>query len=272
MKNKIIISIIAALFVCTAATACTKAPTAPERTGKTESEIPSQPDIAHYHFVEREDKTPYVVKKEATDGEIFEFIKNSCEKVSFVAHDRVDSTAASKMNSVFDAAYSYHESATTAMIKDLEDYLLSESVDMSVFPWETKIDYTCVRNDGKAISVVENIDYRGGISVYAYNFDPLTGDHVTNIFYTTGDKESLDAMDNLVYNKLIEKYGEDSGITYSMPNLVSMIDCAMGSWYFTETGAKLIFNPGSIAPIENGSFELDLSKEELPETSLKYFN
>ena len=51
-----------------------------------------------------------------------------------------------------------------------------------------------------------------------------------------------------------------------------MIDEALDSWYFTETGVKLIYNPGSIAPIESGSFELELAKQELPESAHEYFN
>ena len=275
MKNKLITSIMAAALICASLTACQTTP-APERTGDKASTIPTQPDKEHYHFVEREDSAPHKVYRE-TDGDETLYISNTCEKVSFVAYERVDSQAAKKMNDFLDNVYNNHRTSSDTMIKDLDGYLLSESVDLSVFPWETKVDYSCTRNDGMAISIIETIDFYAankleGTTVRTFNFDPLTGDLINNIFYTAGDTESLDAADEMIYNKLISQYGEESGITYSMPALTSMVDEAIPGWYFTETGIKIIFNPGSIAPIENGTFELEIAKEDLPEDAQKYFN
>ena len=275
--KKIIYSAIALTLICAAFTACSKPTVPPERTGNIVSTISSQPDKEHYHFVERDDANPHVVFEKGENGEEVRYISNTCEKVSFVAHERSNSEAAKAMSNVFDRAYDNHRSSSSAMMDDLDYYLSSDSVDMSVFPWETKVDYSCTRNDGKAISIIETTDFYAagkleGTTVRTFNFNPLDGSQITNIFYKNGDKESFDAVDDFIFKKLIEKYGENSGITYSMPNLTSMVDEAIPGWYFTETGVKIIFNPGSIAPIENGTFELDLTKEELPEDALKYFN
>lgn len=276
MKSKIIISVIAVALICTSFAAC-KQTTPPERTGDIASTIPTQPDKEHYHFVERNDAEPFIVKEDTENGEQLVYINNTCEKVSFVAHERINSTAAKNMNNVLNLAYNSHKDSSAKMMDSLDAVLSDASADLSVFPWETKVDYSCTRNDGKAISIIETTEFSSGgeltgTTVRTINFDPLTGAHLSNIFYKAGDSDAFNAMDDFIYKKLLEKYGDNSGITYNMPNLSSMIEEALPGWYFTETGVKIIFNPGSIAPIENGGFELELSKDELPENALKYFN
>ena len=270
VKNKFILSAIAAAIICTAFTGCQSTKEQPAKETE-ESLIPSQPDNEHYVFIEHKDKDPYIIRKENDDSVIY--INNTCESVSFVALKSADKAASKEMNRVLDEAYNSHEQSSKSMFSQLDFYLSSENADLSSFPWETKVDYSCTKNDGRAISIIETRDFYSageheGTTVRAFNFNPLTGALINNIFFT--DNASRDKMDDSVYNKLIEKYGEDKGINYSIVTS-SMIEEALDSWYFTETGVKLIFNPGSIAPIESGAFELDLSKNELPENAQKYF-
>lgn len=275
MNRKIIISILACGILLSSLTACSdNANKNPERTGNTESQITSQPESSHFHFIEREDSTPDTVYNQ---DKTVAYIKNTCEKVSFVALERVDSDIAREMNAVLSKAYDSHRASSGTLMDDLNEYLENGDVDESVFPWETKVDYNCTRNDGKAISVIETTDFYSasklsGTTVRTYNFEPTTGKQITNIFYEVGNDEAFNAMDDFIYKKLIEKYGEDKGITYTMPNLTSMVDEAMNSWYFTATGIKIIFNPGSIAPTENGNFELEIAKSDLPDFAQSYFN
>lgn len=272
MKNRIIISIIAAATIsaCLMAAGCQKKPEAPVRTGDT-STIETEPEKQHFIFTQHEDTTPE--NKLTTDGVVI--ITNTCEEVSFVPYNRSDSGASKSMNAVLDKAFKNHRQIASDMVEDAQEYITDGVIDPEVLPWETRIDYSCKRNDGKAISVIETADFYSagklkGTTVRTYNFKPLTGEQITNVFFS--DNASRDEMDDYIYNKLLEKYGEDSGITYTMPTLVSMVDEALSSWYFTETGVKIIYNPGSIAPIENGTFELELTKQELPEFAHEYFN
>jgi len=271
VNNRLLISAIAIAVAGTACLfGCQKKPEAPERTGGI-STIVSEPEKQHFHFTEHEDKNPE--RSTTAEGEII--ITNTCEEVSFVPFNRADNEASKAMNSVLNKAIDNHSKTASDLLEDANAYINNGAIDPEYLPWETKIDYSCVRNDGKAISIIETADFYAagkleGTTVRTYNFVPLTGKQLTNIFYT--DKASLDEIDDYVYKKLIEKYGEESGITYEMPSLSSMIDEALDSWYFTETGVKLIYNPGSIAPIENGSFELELTKQELPESAHEYFN
>ena len=105
---------------------------------------------------------------------------------------------------------------------------------------------------------------------FSYNFDPITGDQVRNIFYVPGDKESFDTADDVIYKKLLAKYGEDV-VDYDNVT-ASFIDECLDCWRFTESGVVVTFNKGSIAAPEAGVLEVEYSKEELPEFAQKYFN
>ena len=132
-----------------------------------------------------------------------------------------------------------------------------------------------MRNDGKAISVLETIEmsYAGEVDnsiCTSYNFDPATGDLIKQVFYSADDKESFDSADDSMYKKLIAKYGEE---TISYENVSSsFVELAEECWYFTENGIQIIFNPGSIAPASAGVLDLEYTAEELPELAQKYFN
>ena len=90
------------------------------------------------------------------------------------------------------------------------------------------------------------------------------------MFYIAGDKASFDEADDVMYKKLVSKYGEEA-ISYN--NVASsFVEIAEQCWYFTEDGVKVMFNVGTVADPEVGTLELEYTKEELPELAQKYFN
>lgn len=274
-KHTLAAVIAAGLITCTAFTACINkadSNTPPIDRAPLNSTIALQPEKAHFTFMEHSQSTPNTLQ--STDKKIV-YVSTSAEKVSFVAENRADRTAAKKINEVLTGAGERSQDIYGSLVESLDSYLSQENADTSVFPWEAKVDYTCTRNDGRAISVLEAIDSYSagaleGTTNFTYNFDPATGDHITQIFYTPGDKESFDNADDVMYKKLIEKYGED---VISYKNVASsFVETAEPCWYFTENGIKIVFNPGSVADISVGTLELEYTKEELPELAQKYFN
>ncbi len=228
----------------------------------------SDPGKEYYTLITRE--LPYTVKSE---DESVIYIQNKLQKPSFVANDRVNSEAASKMNTVLNNAYTRNDEESEKMLKLLQSLDTLENV-KATFPWTLNASYEVVRNDGKAISVVENIHYYAGgthptQNTYTYNFDPTTGEKIPLVLYPAGDNDARDKAEDMVYNKLVEKYGSEE-INYDYVT-ASIIDEAVDSWHFTDTGIKLIFNEYDIAPYAAGSFQLDIPKEELPEEAQRYF-
>lgn len=273
--NRKISAIIAAAAICLSLGACSDNTSntneLPERP-PLNSIIAMQPEKAHYTFMEHSQENPTVLT--STDKQTV-YASTSVEKVSFVAENRADREAAKKINQVLTNAYERSLNIYDNLVDSLEAYLADGNEDMSVFPWEVNVDYTCIRNDGKAISVLEAIQSSDGgkenaTTTFSYNFDPVTGDQIYQVFYNAEDKESFDAADDTMYKKLVEKYGEEL-ISYDNVSS-SFVEVAHQFWYFTQDGVKVVFSAGSIAPAEVGEFELDYSKEELAEHALKYFN
>jgi len=273
VNKKIITGIITAGLICCAyLTACED---------KSKGSITSDPatpnqsaaHTAHFTFVEHGQDTPSTL--EAKDKDIL-YISASAEKAAFVAENRIDRPIAKKINDVLTQAYERSKNLYNSMIDDLDVYLSSEdSSDMSVFPWESSADFTCLRNDSKAISISETIESKSAgalvnTTVYTYNFDPSTGDQIQQPFYATDDKADFDKADDQMYTKLVDKYGKD---VISYKNVASsFVEVASKCWYFTESGVHVAFNAGSIASEEAGILEIDYTKEELPELAQKYFD
>ena len=268
-------AIIAALALCATLSACkdnvAEIENIPER-APLFSTVEAQPEKAHYTFMEHSQDAPNVLT--STDKSTV-YISTSVEKVSFVADNRADRDAAKKMNDVLTNAYNRSKNIYNSLADGLDAYFQMEDADMSVFPWETTINYTCIRNDGKAISVLETIQASeagivNGATTFTYNFDPTTGNQITQVFFVPNDKASFDAADDYMYKKLVEKYGEEL-ISYDNVES-SFVEVAQQFWYFTQDGVKVVFSAGSIAPSESGEFDIDYTKEELAEFALKYFN
>ena len=272
MNKNTILAILATGLICAGfLTGCNNTPAPLDRTA-TESTIENEPEKAHFTFVEHSQSSPNVVTSE--DKEIV-YILSSAEKVSFVAENRADRESSRKINDTLATAYDRARNIYNDLYADVYALANGENADLSSLPWETKVDYSCTRNDGRAISVTEVIEtYTAGSLIgtmrYAYNFDPITGDLIKNIFYIPGDKATFDAADNTLYEKLLAKYGAEV-IDYENVT-ASFIDEIMDCWRFTENGVVITANAGTIASEEAGVLEVEYSKEELPEFAQKYFN
>lgn len=277
--NKRITTILIALSICATAaltTACSdNTVTAPERTGLTETKITSEPEKAHFLIKDRPADNPSRTTY-TKDGEMLNVLE--IEELSITQHERVDKPAADKMRDVLltqaeKRLNNLYDSSSNALFTEMS----SESFDTSTLPHKIAVDYTCIRNDGRAISITETINsYAADVlqhsTMTAFNFVPLTGEHINQIFYVSGDSNSYNDADNTMYEKLVKKYGEDV-INYNNVS-ASFVDVATDCWYFTQDGdgIKVTFSAGRIASKDAGDLEIEYSKEELPEFAQKYFN
>lgn len=265
--NKNIIKLVTAVTIaCAIITGC--ADKEPERTGGNPSVIESRPTEEHYIIAEQMPKTPDKTAK-SKDGTIYKTL--SIEEIIITQKARVDKPAAQKMESVFMQAADRHIDTYEAELEAIIE------MDESLFPMETKVDYTVLRNDGRAISIKEeilrtNAGNPAGTTEFIYNFNPVTGASIaTDIFYKAGDKASLDDADSKMFGKLTAKYGEEN-IKYENLRTASYVDAAQDSWYFTEGGIAVYFAAGEIADASLGRLEIEYAKDELPEFAQKYFN
>ena len=274
MKKTTVTAVIAAGLICMSLASCTdnKNPGTTVDRAPLNSTIGIQPEKAHFTFLEHNQESPLTLQ--SSDKQTL-YISSSAEKASFVAENRADRPSAKKINEVLTQAYGSNKKLFDSLADALDAYFSQENPDLTTFPWESKIDYSCMRNDGKAISVLETIEmsYAGEVDnsiCTSYNFDPATGDLIKQVFYSADDKESFDLADDAMYKKLVAKYGEE---TISYENVSSsFVELAEECWYFTENGIQIIFNPGSIAPASAGVLDLEYTAEELPELAQKYFN
>lgn len=278
VKNKIILSlIILCLCAATLLTSCTENTTnnnSANNPGPGQSTILTEPEKAHYLIKDTPADSP--AKTLSNDGEVFSSLV--IEKLSITQHDRINKPAAAKMKEVLVAQ---GEKRINDIYYSNADVLLAqmkqEDFDKSTLPHKMTVDYTCVRNDGRAISILETIDSYSADKLQssittAYNFIPLTGERIGQPFYTVGNSDEFNAADNTMYEKLLSKYGEEV-ISYNNVS-ASFVDAAADCWYFTQDGKGIAvkFSAGRIAPVEAGDLEIEYSKEELPEFAQKFFN
>lgn len=204
------------------------------------------------------------------------FVDSIIRRASFTAYHRINKPIKDKMNETLNSAYERNVDSYNELSFIYEDFKNSGADDeIAMFPWHIYTDYELIRNDGKVVTVKETVDYFAGspggsiISTYFYNFDARTGDLIPQLLYTEGNDAERDAADTLVYNKLVEKYGED---VISYDNVQSsFVESSIESWCFGENGLILYFNAYKIAPGVAGDFEIEISKDELPESALAYF-
>ena len=285
--NKKIIIGITALSVCLAAllTSCNNSsypapgtnntPNPPDRTGLSESKILTEPEKAHFIIRDTPAKTTPTKTTSTKDGEVLSIL--TIEDLSITQHERVDKNATDNMRSAIitqgqKRIYSLYDSINNALFTEIT----AEGFNKDTLPRKVSVDYSCTRNDGKAISITETISYfaaeEPGYSILTtYNFVPLTGERIPQLFYNPDDSDAYNAADNTMYEKLTSKYGEI--ISYDNVS-TSFVDVAANCWHFSEdgNGIKVFFTAGQIAPEQAGDFEIEYSKEELPEFAQKFFN
>ncbi len=276
MNKRTIIKLIAAmtLAACVAiSTGCSNEPQKePERTGNTPSEITAKPDEQHFVFIESMPKTPTRTTKSEDGSVIYKSL--TVEKFSITQKARVDKAQAEKMQAVITNAINRHDSVYLSEQDVILEQMHDGSLNRANIPYETKVFYDELRNDGRAISILETIEsYSAGAltttTKFCYNFDPVTGSHITtDIFYKAGDKTSLDAAEDVMLDKITDIYGDV--VDYSLIT-TSLVDTAQTTWYFTKDGIVVFFRAGEIADESVGEITINYTKSELPEFSQKHF-
>ena len=271
MKNKLIICLAAILAVsCMALSGC-EGNKERELHGDDPTTITTKPDEAHFVITETPAKKPVHPPFSFEEGENSLVIEN----ISITAYERIDSESAKKMNKTLDKS---RERIEDIYVDDC--FRLKEAIDAGEdlsagFPYKTVVDYSYSRNDGKAITILEKIEsYSVDTLSYtvlsAYNFEPLTGELVIQPFCNMENKEDFDNADNIMFTKLNEKY--PGTVSYERLGFPSFVDASQSYWQITDSGVKVIFPAGLLAPIESGELEIEYTKEELPEFAQKYFN
>ncbi len=203
------------------------------------------------------------------------YVEGVVRKPSLVSLERVNSKVSKNINSVLSNAYDRNSSGANALMDEVIQAFKDENftAESGGLPWSFTTDYDVMRNDGKVVTIKEVIEYvvsnKTVTNTYYYNFDVNDGSQIVNVFFVEGDDDERDAIDLIVFEKLKEKYGDDS-INYD--NVYSsFVEVATDSWYFTEDGVNLFFNRYEVAPESEVDFEIELTKDELPEFAQEYF-
>lgn len=232
--------------------------------------LENAPEKSHFTMMEKE----YPVSFKSGDGEQV-YVTGMIRKASIVAHDRTNSPISKAVNARLETAYERNNSSANALMDAVVDAFKDESfnAEEAKFPWTINTEYELIRNDGLVLTFKEKVDYFAGgepvSNVYYYNFNTKTAELVEQIMYTPGDDKDRDEVDSVIYKKLCDKYGEDV-ISYDNVSS-SFAESAVDCWYFTENGIKIDFNAGTIAPVEAGTFEVQLGKDELSSQAAQYF-
>ena len=273
MNKKILTLICAGLMVAACVTSCTNKVNKNDE--KDTETVETALENPRFSMMERE--YPLSLKdKEEDGGKIY--VSSNVRKPSVVAFDRVNSGVSKKINTVLKNSYDRNYESAGEVTDIAVEALKTEGFDISSagFPWFLTSDYEIVRNDGLVISIKETIEYYAGgdisplTSVFYYHFDTKTGEQIKQVMYNSPDNDDRDRVDNVVFEKLKEKYGEDA-IDYSNVIASSIVEAGVDGWYFTDNGIVITFNEGEIAPIEDGKFEVELLKSELVDSANQYF-
>ncbi len=191
------------------------------------------------------------------------------QTVRVTALDRTYSEVAKKIASVLSSAEK-RANEQAAEIKNMSMELLAQGQTGLSFPFCFETAYHEGRNDGAVVCVIEKAYYNSGgphpyHADFGYNFDARTGEHLNFEAVLPKDFD----IETLLFDKLNEKYpGMIDPQNFVMPELSKIAD---DSWVFTDDGMDVWFNVYDIAPYVGGTFEIEISKDELPEETLKYF-
>lgn len=265
MNKKILAMMLAGITVM-ACVACSDAENKKGKDVETEVSI----EDPRFNLIEKEYPVSF---KNAETEEVY--VEGVVRKPSLVSFERVNSNVSKTINSVLSKAYDRNSSGANNLMDQVVQAFDDESFvpENGGFPWSFTTDYDIIRNDGKVVTVKETVEYVVGnenvVSSYYYNFDVNDGSQIMNIFFVEGDNDERDAIDLVVFEKLKEKYGADN-VNYD--NVYSsFVEIATDSWYFTENGVNVYFNRYEIAPESEVDFEIELTRDELPEFAQEYF-
>ncbi len=270
--NKNIIKLFAAVAITSAIfTGCAKFEDPTERTSDQPSQIEAMPNETHYNIDNLKDTTRSVKSK---DGEIYKEI--TIKNLQITQKARADKEQAQKMNAVLTQALERRLNVYNSECEALYKIMADGTLDSSALPIKTEVSYDIHRNDGRAISIEEKIiTTNAGVEVssisFTYNFDSITGSQITtSVFCDMSDSADFNNADNMIFEALKAKYGEES-ISYDNLGYASYVDAALDKWYFTDNGIKVLFNAGEIADEALGKLEIDLTKDMLSQDAQRFF-
>lgn len=265
MIKKILAGLLAA-GICVALASCKqeKVEKPDDNTQETENEVVEITKEPLYLISTRDFEDNVAVK----DTEQIVFTKN-VQSVRITAFDRKYSECAKNIVSVMSSAEK-RANDQASEIKNMAMELLAQRQPGLSFPFCFEATYHPGRNDGAVVCIVEKAYYNSGgphpyHADFGYNFDAQTGKHLN--FEAVFPKDF--DLETLLFEKLNEKYpGMIDPQNFSIPELTRIAD---DSWVFTNEGIDVWFNVYDIAPYAGGTFEIQISKNELPDEMLKYF-
>lgn len=266
MIKKILAGLLAA-GICVALSSCKNEnidKPGTDNPGQIENDVVEITKDPLYHISTRDLEDSVAVK----DTEEIVFTKK-VQNVRVTAFDRDYSETAKKIVATMSSAEK-RANSQAAEIKNMSMELLAQGQTGLSFPFCFETTYHEGRNDGAVVCIIEKAYYNSGgphpyHADFGYNFDAQTGEHLN---FEAVLPEDFD-IESLLFNKLNEKYpGMIDPQNFIMPELSKIAD---DSWVFTDDGIDVWFNVYDIAPYAGGTFEIEISKDELPKETLKYF-
>lgn len=274
MKKRIIAVITTCACVLTFA-ACQKKPTNDEYTDSNKDNVitddgqnnENTPEPAY--TIKTEPLTDTVSLKDT--GELL-FTK-TVERVRVTAQHEAYVDAAKSIASVMKTASERNEKQADELKNSIFSAYTGE--DMTGLPWALDAKYEVTSDSGKFVCILEHIYHNAGgayptYADFAYNFDAETGTQLfLSDFFPIDDDVQTPKIDSMLKAKLDEKYPDTVQESFIQTNL---IDMATDTWCFTENGIKVWYNEQEIAPHAAGKLEIELTRDELPESALAYLD
>lgn len=194
---------------------------------------------------------------------------------SYVLQNQQFMTCSKAVNKMIDTALTIRKKDADEFKNALYDFIATSGTEQAGLPWSMSAIYKVEKNDGKAVSISENVEESMGSlaqgsvnAVFGYNFDALTGEQISLESICANDTERQ-TFETLISTKLVNKYGAETFEGYDKRSTYLLL--GDDSWYFSPEGITIFYNTTEIAPAVAGSFEINVSKQELPQGFQKYF-
>ncbi len=195
------------------------------------------------------------------------------ERIRVTAQHSGYHDAAKNISSVMKASYERNELQAESLKNGLLESFTGEN--MTGLPWALEAKYDVESSGGKYVCFVEHVYYNAGGAYptymdFSYNFDAVTGKQLfLEDFFPIDDDEKTPLYDAMLREKLDAKYPDTVQDSFIQTNLINI---AVDTWVFTENGMKIWYNEQEIAPHAAGKLEIELTREELPESALAYLD
>lgn len=195
------------------------------------------------------------------------------EKIRVTAQHSAYLDAAKNISSVMKISFERNEQQADDLKNGILESFTGE--DMTGLPWALETNYEVNSSGGKLVSFTEHIYYNAGgayptYADFSYNFDAATGKQLLlEDFFPIDDEEKTPLYDAMLREKLDAKYPDTVQDSFIQTNLINI---AVDTWVFTENGMKIWYNEQEIAPHAAGKLEIELTRDELPESALAYLD